>query len=114
VVIRVCRRGQAVGGNAQVIGEEVPRPVDRFPLEVVAEAPVAEHFEERVVAGRPAHFLEVVVFARYAEHSLVVDALVYERVEAPVRTSLNWTMPLFVKRRVWSPAGTRLAEGTTA
>jgi hypothetical protein len=38
---------------------------------------------------------------------------VYERVSAPVKTSLNWTIPEFVNRSVWSPPGTRLALGTT-
>src|SRR5213075_1165576 len=32
-------------------GDEFPRPVNGFALEVIAEAPVAEHFEERVVVG---------------------------------------------------------------
>ena len=32
-----------------LIGEEFPRPVDRFALEVIAKAEVAEHFEEGVV-----------------------------------------------------------------
>ena len=42
-------------------------------LEVVAEAPVAEHLEEGVVAGGPAHLFEVVVLARDAEDALIVD-----------------------------------------
>jgi hypothetical protein len=50
-----------------------------------------------VVARRPPDLLEVVVLARDS---------------APVKTSLNWTMPLFVKSSVWSPPGTRLALWT--
>ena len=37
--------------------------MDRFALEVVAEAEVAQHLEERVVAGCIADLVEVVVLA---------------------------------------------------
>ena len=47
--------------------------MDRLALEVVAEAPVAEHLEERVVAGRAADLLEVVVLAGDPQAALVVD-----------------------------------------
>ena len=47
--------------------------MDRLALEVVAERPVAEHLEERVVTRRAPHLLEVVVLARDAEDALVVD-----------------------------------------
>ena len=46
-----------------VFGQELPAERDRVLLEVVAEREVAEHLEERVVAGRDAHVLEVVVLA---------------------------------------------------
>ena len=59
--------------DAEVAGQELPRPVDRLALEVVAEAPVAEHLEQRVVARRPADLLEVVVLAGDAQAALVVD-----------------------------------------
>ena len=55
------------------IGQELPGPVDRLALEVVAEAPVAEHLEEGVVAGGPPDLLEVVVLAGHAQDALVVD-----------------------------------------
>ena len=109
---RVRRRRQAVRRDAEVLGEEVPGPVDGLALEVVAEAPVAEHLEERVVAGGPTHLLEVVVLAGDPQQRWKSTARVYERVSAPVRTSLNWTIPEFVNSSVWSPAGTRLALGT--
>ena len=73
VVVLVGRGGQALARDAQVRRQEVPRPVDRLALEVVAEAPVAEHLEEGVVARRPADLLEVVVLARDAQAALVVD-----------------------------------------
>ena len=67
VVRGVDRGGQPVGRDLQVPGQELPRPVDRLALEVVAEAPVAQHLEQRVVAGRAADLLEVVVLARDAQ-----------------------------------------------
>jgi len=51
-------------------GDEVPRVADRLVLEVVAEAEVAEHLEERVVPGRVADVLEVVVLAAGAHAAL--------------------------------------------
>ena len=47
--------------------------VDRIALEVVAEAAVAEHLEEGVVARRAPDLLEVVVLAGDAQGALVVD-----------------------------------------
>ena len=47
--------------------------MDRLALEVVAEAPVAEHLEEGVVARRAAHLLEVVVLPGDPQDALVVD-----------------------------------------
>ncbi len=40
-------------------GQKLPGPVDRFALEVVAEAEVAQHLEERVVIGRAADVVDV-------------------------------------------------------
>ena len=73
LVIGVGRRRQAVLGDAQVASQEVPGVVDRLALEIVAEAPVPEHLEERVVAGRPPDLLEVVVLAGHPQDPLVVD-----------------------------------------
>ena len=72
VVVLVGRGRQAVGRQAEVPRQEVPGPVDRLALEVVAEAPVAEHLEERVVARRAADLLEVVVLAGHAQAALDV------------------------------------------
>ena len=49
-VVCVGRRRETVGRDAEVARQEVPGVADRLALEVVAEAPVAEHLEERVVA----------------------------------------------------------------
>ncbi len=54
----------------QRAGEEVPREADGVALEVIAEAEVAQHLEEGVVAGRVAHVLEVVVLAAGAHAAL--------------------------------------------
>ena len=53
--------------------QELPGPVDRLALEVVAEAPVAQHLEQGVVARRAPHLLEVVVLAGDAQAALDVD-----------------------------------------
>ena len=45
--------------EAEALGRELPAPGDRLLLEVVAEAPVAEHLEEGQVAGRVADLLDV-------------------------------------------------------
>ncbi len=82
-VVLVGRRTQSLERDAVLLGQQLDGPVDGLALEVVAKAPVAEHLEERVVARRPAHFLEVVVLARHAQAALVVDsALVRARLLA--------------------------------
>ncbi len=60
-----------VDGHPHPVEVELPHVADQLPgeadglfLEVVAKAEVAEHLEERVVAGRAADFFEVVVLAR--------------------------------------------------
>ena len=40
-------------------GQELPGPVDRLALEVVAEAEIAQHLEERLVEGGPADVVDV-------------------------------------------------------
>ena len=52
---------QAVGRQLPDLGEQRPGEGDRVGLEVVAEGEVSQHLEERVVARRGAHVLEVVV-----------------------------------------------------
>src|SRR3989454_12815316 len=48
-------------------GHPLPGEGDRLLLEVVPEGEVAEHLEERVVAGGVAHLLQVVVLAAGAD-----------------------------------------------
>ena len=66
----VHRDPEPVGVEAEHLGVELPRPRDRLGLEVVAEAEVAEHLEEREVAVRAADVVEVVVLAAGA-HALL-------------------------------------------
>jgi hypothetical protein len=54
------------------LGQKFPGPLDRFLLEVIAEAPVAEHLEEGVVVGVLADVVEVVVLAAGADAFLRV------------------------------------------
>ncbi len=61
VVVFVNGHAQAVGIDTEPLlaGQEFPRPGDGFSLEVVAEAKIAQHFEEGVVIGRPAHVIDI-------------------------------------------------------
>ena len=72
LVAAEVRGVQTILGQAVHAGEQFPRPLDRLLLEVVAEAPVAQHLEERVVIHVAAHILEVVVLAAGADALLRV------------------------------------------
>ena len=63
VVGVVDRDQQALLGKLPDLGQQLPRPGDGLLLEVVAEGPVAQHLEERVVAGGIPHRIQVVVLA---------------------------------------------------
>ena len=54
VVVGEHRRAEAARRKAKIARQELPRIGDRLGLEVVAEGEVAQHLEERVVAGRAA------------------------------------------------------------
>jgi len=80
--------------------------MDRFALEVVAEAPVAEHLEEGVVPRRAPDLFEVVVLAGHAQAALVVGRADVAALLAARQDVLELDHPEFVKSSVWSPAGT--------
>ena len=64
-----------VGGvEVQHVYEIFPSIVDGSLLEVVTEAPVAEHLEHRVVVGIVSHLLQVVVLTADAQTLLRVAA----------------------------------------
>ena len=81
VVVRVHGHPDPILGESQDFGDELPSPDDGVFLEVVAEAEVAEHLEERLVAPGVADVFQIVVlaagaYAPLATHgALVVAAL---------------------------------------
>ena len=72
VVFGVNRYPQLFLGQVQVLltGQEGPGKVNGLALEVIAEAEVAQHFEEGMVAGGITHVLQVVMLAAGA-HTLL-------------------------------------------
>ncbi len=70
VVVDVDGRPQFFGPQPVLLRQKVPREPDRVALEVVAEGPVAEHLEKRVVARGIADVFEVVVLAAGAQATL--------------------------------------------
>ncbi len=65
-----ARRPQAALIQTPHLGQQLPRPRDGFLLVVVAERPVAQHLEERVVRRIAAHVVQIIVLARHA-HALL-------------------------------------------
>lgn len=63
---------EAVGVKAKTVNEIFPGPIDSLLLEIVAERPVAEHLEHRVVVGVHANLFEVVVLATDTQTLLAV------------------------------------------
>jgi hypothetical protein len=70
VVLGVDRDPELLGRQLQYVGEVFPRVFDRVLLEIIAEAEVAQHFEEGVVAGGVADVFQVVVLAAGAHAAL--------------------------------------------
>src|SRR5688572_6548936 len=70
VVVLEDRDPELLRRDLQRAGDEVPGELDCIRLEVVAEAEVAEHLEESVVARGVADVLEVVVLAARAHAAL--------------------------------------------
>jgi hypothetical protein len=70
VVLDVDGGPELLGRQLVDLGEQLEGPGERFALEVVAEAPVAQHLEEGVVARGVAHVLQVVVLAAGAKARL--------------------------------------------
>src|SRR5690606_8952355 len=70
VVLLVDRAPEPLRRQPELLRDELPRVADRFALEVIAEAEVTEHLEERVVARGIADVLEIVVLAAGADAAL--------------------------------------------
>ena len=112
VVFLVHRDPQLLGGQLVDLGQQLPGVRDGVALEVVAEAEVAQHLEERVVARGVAHVFQVIVLAAGPHATLRRRRARIRARPLPVNTSLNWTMPELVKSRVGSLPGTSDDEGT--
>ena len=56
--------------NSERAGHEIPREMNRFALEVIAEAEIAEHLEKSVMPRRVADILQIVVLAAGAHAAL--------------------------------------------
>jgi hypothetical protein len=87
-VIGIDRRGKPVGWDAELYRQELPRPVDRVALEVIAERPAPEHLKEGVVPRRAPDLLKVIVFPRHSKAALIVD-------RPGIRARLRATKQLF-------------------
>ena len=68
----VNRRVKPLRRKFPALDQQFPRPFDRFLLEIIAKAPVAEHLEKRVVIGVESDVFEIVVFAAGANAFLRV------------------------------------------
>jgi hypothetical protein len=112
VVGGVDRGPELVLRQPVVDREQLPRELDRVALEVVAEAEVAQHLEERVVARGIAHFSRSLCLPPARTQRCAVTARWYGRFSWPRNTSLNWFMPALVKSSVGSLPGTSELEAT--
>src|SRR5688572_8015759 len=70
VVVLEHRDPQPFRRQAEPVGHELPGIADRLALEIVAEAEIAQHLEEGVMARGVADVLEVVVFPARAYAAL--------------------------------------------
>ena len=71
-VRRINRRVKPRRRKFPFLDDQFPRPFDGLLFEIIAEAPVAEHLEKRVVIGVEADVFEVVVLAAGADALLGV------------------------------------------
>ena len=104
---------KALGRKFPAPHDQLPGPFDRFLLEVIAEAPVAEHLEKGVVIGVEADVVEVVVLAAGADAFLRVGGArrIEGRALLPRKMGTNWFMPALVKSR-FGASGRSDDEGT--
>src|SRR4029078_812750 len=59
----INRRVKALRRKFPAVPEEIPRPLDCFLFEIIAEAPVAEHLEKRVMISVEPDIFEIVMFS---------------------------------------------------
>ena len=87
-------RGELFERDAVALGHKLNGEIDRAALEVVAEAEVAEHLEERVVRGVATSSMSGV-----RKHFCEVVARLLDGSASPVKYGLNCTMPALVSRQ---------------
>ena len=52
--------------NGVILGDQLPSPGDGFPLEIIAEGKIPQHFEKSVMARGAADLLEIIMLAARA------------------------------------------------
>ena len=67
VIVDIDGDQEALGVQAELLRDQLPRPVDRVFLEIVAEGEVPQHFEEGQVAGGIADVVQIVMLAARAD-----------------------------------------------
>ena len=80
VVVDIDGDQKAIDRQREILGDQLPRQLDRAFLEIIAEREVAEHLKERVMPRGVADIVEIVVLAAGAHaflrrHRAVVRAL---------------------------------------
>src|SRR5438876_8999906 len=76
---RLARPGFVNGGvetlrrKFPTFDHELPRPLDRFLLEIITETPIAQHLEKSVVISVEPDVFEIVMFATSADAFLRVS-----------------------------------------
>ena len=100
----IDRGVKAVRRKLPPFDQKLPGPIDRLFFEVIPKAPVAKHFEERVVIGIETDIIEVIVLAagsdaflsigntrRRERRFLLAEKIGHELVHARVRKQQIWS-----------------------
>ena len=67
VIVAKNRRPEFVLGQAPFLAEQLPGPLDRLGLVVIAKGPVAQHLKKGVVMSVPSDGFQIVVLAAYPQ-----------------------------------------------
>jgi len=96
---------KAASAETSTAQPPVPTPIQSLRFEVIAERPVAQHLEKRVVIGVEANVVEVIVFAAGSDASSVCRAA---RVGSPGMAPGHLSTSPFVGRGRWDRTGSCL------
>ena len=110
VVVGIDGDPQPVTVHAEDLGQQLPGQSDGLGLEVIAEAEVAEHLEERDVLGRAPYLLDVVVLAPHPHTFLDAGGPPVGGISSPRKYGMNWFIPALVNRGALGWWGTSPAE----